>query len=106
MKKMPFLRDVDDEGLYAQMLENCFLLAYEQLSDALAKFPITQPIECFVPDDQALQDLFRESIDTYERLARMRQTMAWVIKDCADRRRRLADRSVRLPDRVFDEEST
>ena len=99
-KRQPFLRDVDDCELYAQMLENVFLLTYEYLGDVLAQYPLLQASD-------VCDDWFRDDgsmADTYEKLARMRHTMSMHIRDMADRKRRLADPARGLSDVEFEKD--
>lgn len=99
-KAMPFLRDVDDVDLYAQMLENVFLLTYEYLGDVLAQFPIIR----MNAKDFCCYDFSGDLAETYERLARMRYTMSMQIRDMADRRRRLSDATRGLSDVEFEKD--
>jgi len=106
VKKVQFLRDIDDHELFAREVENAYALAYEEIQTILARFPIVPPVQCIEERDDRGDDLLYHTADTYESLARMRFTMAQIIRDMADRRKRLADRTVGLTDAVFDEESS
>lgn len=99
-KPMPFLRDVDDEHLYAQMLENVFLLTYEYLGDVLAEFPLLKVKHPLWPHLELSEDVAA----TYEKLARMRHQMSLQIRDMADRRRRLGDATRGLADVEFEKD--
>ena len=101
MKKMPFLRDVDDVNLYAEMLENVHLLQYEMLGDILAKFPILESRGRWI--SESFSQLL-EVTQCYEDLARMRHTMSLLIRDMADRKRRLADPTRGLADVEFEKD--
>jgi len=95
VKTRPFLRDVDDVSLYAELLENCHGLLYEELSEILAKFPILET------RGEWINEAFSQPLEVhrvYEDLARMRHTMSMMIREMADRKRRLADRAVGLSD--------
>ena len=99
-QEIPFLRDVDDVNLYAQMLENVLLLNYEYLGDVLAEFPLLHASD-------VCDDWFRDRgsmAETYEKLARLRHQMSVHIRDMADRRRRLSDASRGLPDVEFEKD--
>lgn len=104
MKKVQFLRDIDDEELYAKQLENAYCMAWEEIQGILARFPILKTTFGLDDDTETILDTHMELADTYESLARMRHTMGLIMRDMADRRRRLADRAVGLTDGVFDEE--
>ena len=99
-KPMPFLRDIDDEHLYAQRLENVFLLTYEFLAEVLAEFPIVRH-DVVLPTESIVQE---EMVVTYEKLARMRHQMSLQIRDMADRRRRLSDATRGLADVEFEKD--
>jgi len=99
-KEMPFLRDIDDDKLFADRLENVYTLTYEYLGEALATFPIIFRNE----DVDRYVDWFTELTVTYEKLARMRHTMSRVIRDMADRKRRLGDAARGLSDVEFEKD--
>jgi len=94
VKTRPFLRDVDDPALFADMLENVYLLLYEELGDTLAKFPL---LKAQYPEWDCLE-LGKEHAATYEELARIRHTMSLLIRDMAERKKRLRDVAVGLTD--------
>jgi len=104
VKTRPFLRDVDDPALFSQMLENVYLLLYEELGDTLAQFPLVRCVsdESYLGSSPLLggNDLAR----TYEDLARMRHTMSLLIRDMAERKARLANRAVGLSDVEFEKD--
>ncbi len=102
MKTRKFLGDVDDPQLYADMLENVFLLQYEELGEILGKFPIVRVLQ--QPDWSSL--VSDEMSSTHLELTRMRHTMSLLVRDMAERKRRLANRAVGLPDVELDEERT
>ena len=105
MKTIAFLRDIDDEHLYAQQLELAWIRLGDELSEILARWPLivgptVQP-ELKLNSQPLLADL--DAI--YADLATMRQWMSLLARDMAERARRLADAAVGLPDRVLDEQS-
>ena len=100
METRPFLRDIDDVHHYAEMLESTFGLLYEDLSEILAKFPLLT----IGMAEIAGTDADEEGAATYQELALMRHMMAMVIREMADRKKRLADRAVGLADVKLDEE--
>ncbi len=100
MKTQPFLRDIDSPTLFADRLENVYLLQYEFLGEVLATFPLLQASD-------VCDDWFRDDgsmADCYEKLARMRYTMSRHIRDMAERKKRLADLAVGLAEIKLDEE--
>lgn len=99
MKTRPFLRDVDDPSLFADMLENVYLLLYEELGDTLANFPILTS----AGEQHLLIEKHQQLVATYEDLARMRHTMSLLIRDMAERKQRLRDIAVGLTDVHLDE---
>ena len=99
MKTRPFLRDVDDPSLFADMLENVYLLLYEELGDTLAHFPIVMTHS----SDIAGIGTHKDVANSYEELARMRHTMSLLIRDMAERKKRLRDIAVGLTDVHLDE---
>ena len=101
MKKMPFLRDVDDVNLYAKMLENVFTLLYEEFSETLAKFPVLETRGRWI--DESFSQLLEVS-EIYDELARIRHTMSLMIRDMADRKRRLSDATRGLADVEFEKD--
>ncbi len=102
MKTRPFLRDIDDPALFADMLENVYLLLYEEIGDVLAKFPLLRFGNGLMLEKSSDGEL----ANTYEDLARMRHTMSLLIMDMAERKARLANRAVGLSDVELDEQRT
>jgi len=100
VKTRPFLRDIDDVHHYANTLENVHALLYEELGEILAKFPLLLASD-------VVNDWFRcdgdRLTDTYSDLARLRHTMSLLMRDMLERKKRLADIAVGLPDVKFDE---
>jgi len=104
VKTRPFLRDVDDVQLYADMLENVHLLFYEELGDILAKFPIMET------QGRWLTETFSQGLrvtQRYDELARMRHTMSLLMRDMVERKQRLSgDGTIGLADVELDEEGS
>jgi len=97
MERVQFLRDIEDEKKYAQGLEVAYLDAFNEITDVGNRM---------YRDADLARGEWRES-DMEDRLKELRHVlfvMGLVIRDCSDRRKRLADRAVGLPDRVLDEE--
>lgn len=103
LKTRPFIRDIDDVQHYADIVENIYTLQYEELGELLAQFPI---IKSRAGEHWECLDLHKDLAGTYEALARVRHTMSLVIREMADRKRRLANAARRLADVELDEEST
>ncbi len=99
METQPFLRDVDDAALFADMLENVYLLLYEELGDVLAQFPLMKVKHPLWPHLELSSDV----ANTYENLARMRHTMSQHIRDMCERKKRLRDRAIGLSEIELDE---
>ena len=99
MKTRAFLRDVDDPALFADMLENVYLLLYEELGEVLAEFPLLKANTRY----GRILELSLEFAGTYEDLARIRHTMSLLIRDMAERKKRLRDVAVGLTDVQLDE---
>ena len=97
METIGFLRDIEDETKYAQCLEIAYVDAFNAIQELKAH---TWEDSCrphhpvFAPADDA----------RIKELKHITWVMSGVIRDCSDRRKRLADVAARLPDVVFDEE--
>jgi len=98
VKDIPFLRDIEDEVHYAQQLELAWFKMGKSLKGVLEDFPLIP--DCGVED---LAPYWMALADTYGELATLRNAIFLVCKDMAERRKRLADRSVGLADRKVDE---
>jgi len=97
METTRFLRDIEDETKYAQGLE----LAYVDVRDEINRIVTGLCVDAarcgYLGCEPRLQSRRRE-------IANLVLTMSMVIRDCADRRKRLADVARGLSDVVFDEE--
>ena len=98
MEKVPFLRDIDDEKHYAQLLEVAYVEAYTELNNILARSMQGVFLETHPADRLA------DGAEQYEDLARLRFVMNATVQQSVDRRRRLAHVARRLADVVLDEE--
>jgi len=103
VKKIEFLLDIDDEVQYAKQLELLYALAFEEIGKIMSFFPILETRgrwieECF--------GQLKEVAETYDKLAKMRATMALLLRDMDARRKRLADSPVGLSDVELDEAGT
>ena len=100
MNTVPFLRDIDDEKHYAQLLEVAYVEAYTELASILGgqREYTTVEIDRNVPEQEFLE-LFRD-------LGRLRVVMALTVRQSGDRRRRLAHIARGLSDVVLDEEGS
>lgn len=96
METVKFLRDIEDETVYAQGLE----MAYIDAFNAITK----------IGNAMSKRAAFTRSANTPAQqkrgheLRKVLSTMALVIRDCAHRRKRLANIAAGLTDVVFDEE--
>jgi len=98
METVRFLRDIEDETKYGQGLELAYVDAFDAVTDVGNRM-------C---QDTALPSKRTPRSDNADRLKELRQvlfTMSMVIRDCAARRKRLANIAAGLADVVFDEES-
>jgi len=98
METVRFLRDLEDEKAFAQGLELAYLDAFNGCTDIVNRM--------WRRIDKPENDVYQENADA--RLKELRHVlfvMSLVIRDCIDRRKRLADVAAGLPDVVFDEES-
>jgi len=98
MERIRFLRDIEDETKYAQGLE----LAYVEASAAIADVANNMTDESEGLD---LLDCENPFLELSLQLGTIVLAMSLVIRDCADRRKRLADVARGLSNVVFDEES-
>jgi len=99
METVRFLRDIEDEGAYGQALELAYVDAFNAVTEVGNR----------MYEDTALPSKRTPRSENADRLKELRQvlcTMGLVIRDCGDRRRRLADVAAGLSDVVFDKEST
>jgi len=97
MERVQFLRDIDDEKKYAQSLEMAYVDAFNAITDiGNGMYRDSSKYRTGGPDTE-LDDRLKE-------VRHVLFVMGLVIRDCSDRRKRLADRAVGLPDRVLDEE--
>lgn len=100
METIPFLRDIDDEKHYAELLEIAFVEAYTELRQVLTDAKL---ITKWRPGGQP------ESIDLrvqFEPLSRMMYVMDHTIQQSVERRRRLANITRGLADVVLDKEGS
>lgn len=93
-----FLRDLDDEKAFAQGLELAYLEAFNNITHVGNR--MWEDLGTTVPADDTSQDSAR-----LKELRHVIYTMGQVLRDCIDRRKRLAHVAAGLPDVVFDEES-
>lgn len=98
METVRFLRDIEDEKKYAQGLELAYLDAFNAITDVGNRMYRDAVHECVEGDDDACESRHKE-------LRHVLFTMGLVIRDCVERRRRLADVARGLPHVVFDEET-
>ncbi len=100
METVPFLRDIDDEKHYAQLLEVAYVEAYSELDKILKEWIVLSnqlhPIDI---SEEIWSKAFTD-------LARFRFVMRCTVQQSVDRRRRLAHVARRLADVVLDEEGT
>ncbi len=98
METVRFLRDLEDEGAYAQGLELAYVQVRDQLTDIgnrmRAEIDALSLLDCHDPFGARLKELEHTVF-----------VMGLVIRDCVDRRRRLAHVAAGLPDVVLDEET-
>jgi len=106
VETVEFLGDIDDAELYTKQVELAYGLAYEEIIKILIEFPgaggrvILDEKERCVGWDDTLDS------PAHGMLHVLQFTMKLTLRNMADRRRRLADVAVGLPDVVLDEEST
>jgi len=100
MEQVPFLRDIDDEKHYAQLLEVAYVEAFTELAEILSRDRVytTLELEMDVPEHDFLQ-MFRD-------LGHLRVVMALTVRQSVGRRRRLADITRGLSDVILDEEGS
>jgi len=100
METVPFLRDVDDEKHYAQLLEVAYVEAFSEVDSILKQSELaTLGLAGSTPEEYTL-------VVSYEDLARLREVMNFTVIQSVDRRRRLAHVARRLADVVLDKEGT
>ncbi len=98
METVRFLRDIENETKYAQGLEIAYLDAFEALNDLCRRM--------YGDVQDGLSNLPNRPIDErHKELRHVLFVMGLVIRDCTERRKRLADVAAGLSDVVFDEES-
>jgi len=100
METVPFLRDVDDEKHYAQLLEVAYVEAYTELRQILADAKFFG--EC-------KPGLFADSYEmrvNVERLHAMSHLMQYTVQQSIERRRRLADVAAGFADLVLDKKGS
>jgi len=98
METVPFLRDVDDEKHYAQLLEVAYVEAYTELRQILADVKFFAEYNVGLPAETCDMRV------NVERLDAMRHLMEYTVQQSVERRRRLADVARGLADGVLDEE--
>jgi len=99
METVRFLRDVEDEGAFGQALELAYVDAFNYLTDVGNRmYEDTAPPSKRTPRS--------ENADRLKELRSVLFTMSLVIRDCVERRRRLANVAAGLTDVVFDEETS
>jgi len=98
MKRTEFLRDIENEEKYAMTLEMAYLDAFNAITDVGNRM---------YRDSQKIrkQRACEDHEERHKELRHVIGVMALTLRDCADRRKRLADTAVGLTDRVLDEES-
>lgn len=97
METVRFLRDLDDEKAFAQGLELAYLDAFNAVTDIANRMYRNRVL--FEAPDSCRHE------DTHKEVRHALYIMSLVIRDCIDRRRRLADVARGLSDVVFDEET-
>lgn len=100
MEKVPFLRDVDDEKHYAQLLEVAYVEAYTALRQILTDAKLYAKYRAGLPSGS-----YEMHVEP-ERLEAMRDAMEHTVQQTVDRRRRLADIAAGLSDVVLDKQSS
>jgi len=104
METVQFLADIDSEKLYAKKLELAYNCAYQEVLKIV--IDLNQPSGHVLLDEQERCIGWHSSPNVlFQQLQQMRVVMALQIRQMAERRRRLADAAVGLPDRVLDEQS-
>ncbi len=106
MQTTGFLRDIDDERLYAQQLELAWIKLGEELSGILGRFPLVVEFRDRHDKGAVEHPLLSDLDKVYAELATMRHTMGLLAREMADRAKRLADAAVGLADVILDEQST
>ncbi len=97
METVRFLRDIEDETKYAQGLEVAYLDAFNALTDVSNRMIGWVDLYRGVGADEWIEFRVKE-------LRHVLFTMSMVIRDCVDRRKRLANVAAGLPNVVLDEE--
>ena len=105
MKTSGFLRDIDDERLYAQQLELAWIALGDELAGVLAKWPLIGQVALDEKESCIGWNYDRDHDEIYAELATMRHTMSMLARDMAERNRRLADSAVGLPNVILDKQS-
>lgn len=101
MERVPFLRDIEDETLYAKTVENAYALVYEQLAKLAVLYEGERRQEL-----HSGQITYTCGVNLHLAVRAMRTTMKLTMRDMADRRARLADVAAGLADVVLDEEGS
>lgn len=98
METVRFLRDIEDEKKYAQSLELAYIDAFNAVTDVANRM---------YRDSQKIrkQRACEDHEERHKELRHVLFVMGLTIRDCADRRKRLADVARGLPDVIFDEET-
>jgi len=97
METVRFLRDIEDETKYAQGLEVAYLDAFNALTDVGNRMFKDFDSPEWPPENDDMENRHKE-------LRHVLFTMGLVIRDCVDRRKRLANVAAGLPNVVLDEE--
>jgi len=100
METVPFLRHIDDEKHYAQLLEVVYCEAYCEVDKILRESTFTYKNKSWLDPDACMLTV------SYEDLARLRAVMNCTVLESVERRRRLADITRGLSDVVLDEEGS
>jgi len=100
MEAVPFLRDIDDEKHYAQLLEVAYCEAYSEVDKILRASTLSYEYKPGFGSQDCMLTV------PYEDLACLRAVMNCTVLESVERRRRLADITAGLADVVLDEEGT
>jgi len=106
VKTTEFLRDIDDAELYTKRLELAYGVAHEEVLQILYDHKDDFPDLVFDNSRIRPGDQLHEVAHVLHRLQSLRMVMTLQLRAMADRRKRLADAAVGLPNGVLDEEST
>ena len=101
MERARFLRDIENEQKYAMTLEMAYLDAFNAVTDVGNRMYRDSQSDVLMTRAAAR----RSAQDRHQELRHVLLVMGMVLRDCADRRKRLADVAAGLSDVVLDKES-